>query len=354
MNSSNKKLISVFAPFLNPVFRINMSHSIPLDLLENMRLIRLSSIFNNFPTTGYVKFRLVSFLIGVRTIFTISSYLKKNKPGILFVSMMPIVAWIGLKISGQRPSTKLVISVQGFPINNFFRRFLWRMVFKDSQDVIAESESLKSKLENMTGNSNLNYIYNPHFEEQHDFDANFNNINVEYDFILGLGRLTKQKNFKLLIHAFSNLTNIDNLNLLIIGDGEEKADLEKLIEKLDLSSSVKLLGEIKNPLVYIKKAKILIIPSLWEGLPRVAVEAQALRTPIISSCDEGGLGEILMNGDAGQITGKNDPIEMKNAIEKYIQNDDLAKVYADLAFKNLNRFSLSSSAKKYLDIFASY
>ena len=177
---------------------------------------------------------------------------------------------------------------------------------------------------------------------------------MEYDFILGLGRLTKQKNFKLLIYAFSNLTNIGNLNLLIIGDGEEKADLEKLIEKLDLSSSVKLLGEIKNPLVYIKKAKILIIPSLWEGLPRVAVEAQALRTPIISSCDEGGLGEILMNGDAGQITGKNDPIEMKNAIEKYIQNDDLAKVHADLAFKNLNRFSLSSSAKKYLDIFTSY
>ena len=123
---------------------------------------------------------------------------------------------------------------------------------------------------------------------------------------------------------------------------------------LDLSSKVKLLGEIKNPLGYIKKARILIIPSLWEGLPRVAVEAQALRTPIISSCDEGGLGEILMNGDAGQITGKNDPIEMKNAIEKYIQNDDLAKVHADFAFKNLNRFSLSSSAKKYLDIFASY
>ncbi|MAV15153.1 MAG: hypothetical protein CL705_04770, partial [Chloroflexi bacterium] len=227
-------------------------------------------------------------------------------------------------------------------------------VFQDSQDVITESKSLKRKLLNMTGNANLNYIYNPHFEDQNDFNKNFNNINEECDFILGLGRLTKQKNFKLLIHAFSNLTNIDNLNLLIIGDGEEKTNLEKLIEKLDLSSKVKLLGEIKNPLGYIKKARILIIPSLWEGLPRVAVEAQALRTPIISSCDEGGLGEILMNGDAGQITGKNDPIEMKNAIEKYIQNDDLAKVHADFAFKNLNRFSLSSSAKKYLDIFASY
>ena len=375
MNSSNKKLIAIFAPFLNPVgvkratfglakefsksgYEIDMlsihKEWNDLDLLENMRLIRLSDIFNNFPTTGYIKFRLVSFLIAARTIFTISSYLKKHKPGILFVSMMPVVAWLGLKISGQRSSTKLVISVQGFPINNFFRRFLWRRVFQDSQDVIAESESLKSKLENMTGNSNINYIYNPHFEDQHDFDANFNNVNEEYDFILGLGRLTRQKNFKLLINAFSNLTNIDNLNLLIIGDGEEKANLEKLVEKLDLSSKVKLLGEIKNPLEYIKKARILIIPSLWEGLPRVAVEAQALKTPIISSCEEGGLGEILMNGDAGQITTKNDPIEMKNAIEKYIQDENLARGHADFGFNNLNRFSLSSSAIKYLDIFASY
>ena len=300
-------------------------------------------------------FRLVSIFIAVRTIFTISNYLKKNKPTVLFASMMPVVAWLGLKISGQKSYTKLVVSVQGYPVNNSFRRSLWKRVFKDSQDVIAESKSLKDKLVDMIGSdNNLNYIYNPHFENQDDFYINSNNTEEEYDFILGLGRLTKQKNFKLLIHAFSSLNNINNLNLLIIGDGEEKGSLEKLIGKLGLSSRVKLLGEIKNPLSYVEKAKILVIPSLWEGLPRVAVEAQALKTPIISSCEDGGLGEILMNGDAGQITKKNDPIEMKNAIEKYIQDEGLAKDHAKLAYDNLNRFSLSSSSKKYLDIFLRY
>ena len=376
MNSSNKKLIAIFSPFLNPVgvkratfglakefsksgYQIDMlsvhKEWDDLEFIENMRLIKLSNIFNNFPTTGYIIFRAVSILIAVRTIFTISNYIKKNKPSVLFTSMMPVVAWLGLKISGQRSNTKLVVSVQGYPVNNSFRRSLWRRVFKDSQDVIAESESLKDKLVDMIGNdNNLNYIYNPHFENQDDFYTDSNNTEEEYNFILGLGRLTKQKNFKLLIHAFSGLNNIDNLNLLIIGDGEEKGSLEKLISKLDLSSRVKLLGEIKNPLSYVEKAKILVIPSLWEGLPRVAVEAQALKTPIISSCEEGGLGEILMNGDAGQITKKNDPIEMKNAIEKYIQDENLAKDHIKLAYDNLNRFSLSSSSKKYLDIFSRY
>ncbi|MEC7881232.1 MAG: glycosyltransferase [Chloroflexota bacterium] len=376
MNSSSKKLIAIFSPFLNPVgvkratfglakefsksgYQIDMlsvhKEWDDLEFLENMRLIKLSNIFNSFPTTGYIIFRLVSIFIAVRTIFTISSYLKKNKPGVLFASMMPAVAWLGLKISGQKSSTKLVVSIQGYPVNNSFRRSLWKRVFKDSQDVIAESKSLKDKLVDMIGSdNNLNYIYNPHFENQDDFYTYSNSAEEEYDFILGLGRLTKQKNFKLLIHAFSGLNNISNLGLLIIGDGEEKGSLEKLIGKLGLSSRVKLLGEIKNPLSYVEKAKILVIPSLWEGLPRVAVEAQALKTPIISSCEEGGLGEILMNGDAGQITKKNDPIEMKNAIEKYIQDEGLAKDHAKLAYDNLNRFSLSSSSKKYLDIFSRY
>ena len=123
MNSSSKKLIAIFSPFLNPVgvkratfglakefsksgYQIDMlsvhKEWDDLEFLENMRLIKLSNIFNSFPTTGYIMFRLVSIFIAVRTIFTISNYLKKNKPTVLFASMMPVVAWLGLKISGQK------------------------------------------------------------------------------------------------------------------------------------------------------------------------------------------------------------------------------------------------------------
>ena len=376
MNTQAKNTIAVLSPFLNPVgvkratfglakeFSKN-NYSVDmlsvhkewedLDFSKNMRLTYLSTNFKKLPTTGFFIFRIVSFLIAIRTIFTISNYIKKNKPQILFVSMMPVVAWLGLKLSGQSSSTKLVVSVQGFPINNLFRRLLWRKVFKDSEDVIAESESLKDKIIDMTGlNKNLSYIYNPHFENQNDFEEKSNFIEKDYDYILGLGRLTKQKNFRLLINAFSNLKNINNLHLLIIGDGEEKVMLEQLSDRLNLSSKIKFLGEINNPLGYIKNAKILVIPSLWEGLPRVAVEAQALKTPIISSCEEGGLGEILMNGSAGQITSINDPMDMKSAIEKYLKDENFAKEHVDLAFDNLMRFSLTSSSKKYLDMFSRY
>ena len=126
--------------------------------------------------------------------------------------------------------------------------------------------------------------------------------------------------------------------------------LKRVVKDLNLSSKVIFKGEINNPLNYIKKARMIVIPSLWEGLPRVAVEAQALRTPIISSCKDGGLGEILLNGEAGQIAKKNNIDDLVKAIKNYLNNDELKIRHVDKGFKNIDRFSLDSSSKKYLKL----
>ena len=115
------------------------------------------SFFKNFPTKGYLTFRLVSVLVALRTIFALSNYLKKNNPNILFVSMMPFVAWLGLKLSGKS-DIKFVISIQGYPRNNLFRRMIWRRVFKRADSIITESKSLQRLIVEMTQKyKNLNY-----------------------------------------------------------------------------------------------------------------------------------------------------------------------------------------------------
>ena len=91
-----------------------------------------------------------------------------------------------------------------------------------------------------------------------------------------------------------------------------------------------------------------------ESFGRVAIEAQALKTPIISACEEGGLGEILMNGEAGLITKNDDVNEMKNSIEKYLQNPEMALSHSELGFNNIGRFALETSAKEYLTKFSNY
>ena len=232
---------------------------------------------------------------------------------------------------------------------------MWRKIFNHSKDVVAESEGLMKKVIKMTGVSkNVNYIYNPHFETQNEIKSKSEFVTPNFKYILGLGRLTKQKNFSLLIKAFSLIDNANELKLIIIGNGEEKSKLKKIVNKMKINSEVLFLGNLEDPLGYLENAEFLVIPSLWEGLPRVAIEAQALKTPIISACEEGGLSEILMNGKAGIITKNNDVNEMKNSIEKYLQNPKMALSHSELGFNNIERFALETSAKEYLTKFSNY
>ena len=96
---------------------------------------------------------------------------------------------------------------------------------------------------------------------------------------------------------------------------------------------------------------MIVIPSLWEGLPRTAIEAQALKTPIISSCKEGGLGEVLLDGDAGILTDHDDESDLIRAIKIYEKDEELALKHSNRGFKNIDRFSLKSSSNNYLKIF---
>ena len=380
MKKSSLNKIAVFSPFLNPVgvkratFGLSKKFSEngyevdllsihkewdDLDFNQNMNLIYLSKLFKNFPTKGYLIFRIVSILVSLRTVFALSKYLKNNNPDILFASMMPFVAWLGLKLSGK-PDIKFIISIQGHPRNNLFRRVAWKNVFKSADRVIAESKSLQNLIFEMTNSyKNLSYIYNPHFENQDEFKIESKNMNEFGNYIIGVGRLTKQKNFSLLINAFSKINFIKDTKLIIVGDGEERKYLNKLIQKLDkesrdkeLSSRIIFTGEVQEPLGYIRNAKMIVIPSLWEGLPRVAIEAQALKTPIISSCNEGGLSEILLDGNAGILTIPDDVDDLVNAITLYENDESLASKNAQEGFKNIDRFSLRSSSNKYLKIFS--
>ena len=92
---------------------------------------------------------------------------------------------------------------------------------------------------------------------------------------------------------FKKIVNKNNkLKLFIIGSGEEKYNLKKIITNLELKNNVELLGYVKNIFPILSKSKCFILSSLWED-PGFIVEAAALNTPIISSDCKNGPYEIL-------------------------------------------------------------
>ena len=102
-------------------------------------------------------------------------------------------------------------------------------------------------------------------------------LDVEDKYVVGhIGRFGIEKNHAKLLSVFKELHNQDNNTVLILcGDGEERANIEKRINELKLNDCVKLMGVVKNVNDYLQAFDIVVMPSLFEGLPFSLMEAQA-------------------------------------------------------------------------------
>jgi len=133
--------------------------------------------------------------------------------------------------------------------------------------------------------------------------------------ILAVGRLTDQKAFDVLIQAFSHVRENHPVHLLILGEGENRHALQSLIDRLGLKQDVNLMGFVQNPYPYMAHASSFVLPSRWEGLPTVLVEALYLGTPIVATDCPGGSREILQDGKFGRLVPVDEPLILAEAIE---------------------------------------
>lgn len=119
--------------------------------------------------------------------------------------------------------------------------------------------------------------------------------------IVGIGRLSIEKDFATLIKAFAKVGKKWNCRLLILGEGPARRELEQLIEDFDLSSRVALPGFQDNPYAILAKAKVFVLSSRYEGLPTALIEALALGVRVVSTDCPFGPNEILQNGKYGKL-----------------------------------------------------
>lgn len=141
--------------------------------------------------------------------------------------------------------------------------------------------------------------------------------------VLGVGRLTAQKAFNVLIEAFAQVRKSQPARLLILGEGEERPMLEAQIRQLELEQDVDLPGFVSNPYSYMADAALFVLSSRWEGLPTVLVEAMSLRTPVIATDCPSGPREILMDGQYGQLVPMDDPRALALAINNSLSNREV-------------------------------
>ena len=139
--------------------------------------------------------------------------------------------------------------------------------------------------------------------------------------ILGIGRLTAQKDFETLLRAFARIAPDRNVRLMILGEGDARASLERLAEDLGMAERVALPGFVPDPHAYLGHARLFVLSSAWEGLPTVLIEALAAGVPIVSTDCPSGPREILRGGAFGRLVPVGDPDLLADAMAEALDEE---------------------------------
>lgn len=166
--------------------------------------------------------------------------------------------------------------------------------------------------------------------------------------ILGVGRLTPQKNFELLIDAFAIARRERPLRLAILGGGPDGAQ-EALIDRaqsLGVADDVWLPGHVANPFPFYGQADLFALPSRWEGMSNALLEAMACGCPVVATTSAVGSAEILDGGRYGRLAGA-EPAALASAILASL--DD--RIPADTLIARAGEFDLEASLRGYVELF---
>lgn len=150
-----------------------------------------------------------------------------------------------------------------------------------------------------------------------------------------IGRLIPLKNHKVLFEAMPKVMEaFPDCQLLVLGDGPERQNLEKLITDLSLENNVVLLGHRTDALAYVEASDAMIIPSKSEGFPLVVLEAFGLKTPVIGF-DVPSINEMIVDGESGYLIKPFNADLLADKIIELLQNKEQAAGFAEAAYDRL-------------------
>ena len=135
---------------------------------------------------------------------------------------------------------------------------------------------------------------------------------------LGVGRLHAAKGFDNLIRAFATVRAKSPCRLVIIGEGEERHNLQELAASLGVANDISMMGFVNNPYPYMPACAAFVLSSRREGLPTVLMEALSLGTKVIATDCNSGPREILENGRLGILVEEGDLSALATAMFKAI------------------------------------
>ena len=323
------------------------------DIINNkISIIKLSNInlINYLPKGGFLKSRISYLTIFFWNFFKLKNLINKEVPDFLIIHLMTSLPIFLSTFFNSK--TKVILRISGLPKINIIRYLFWKIYAKKIYRVTCPTKKTYDFLvkKKIFDKQKIFVLSDPIIEmkefslkkrECYDFVSP-----IKQKYLISIGRLTKQKNFELLINFFYKLADkYAKFELVIIGEGEDKLKLKKLTKKLNIEKKIHFLGYQKNIYKYLKDAECFILTSLWEDPGFVIVEAALSNIPIISSNCPNGPEEIIEKN--GYLFQNNN---LENLLKKF---DEFLNANKDTIYKNklilkkrIKKFSMFQHYKK--------
>lgn len=266
------------------------------------------------------------------TFYRLLFLLKKEKPDCTICFMTSANIWAGLccMILGLpylvSERTALNSTIQQY--NKLLQWFIFHIYRKSKAIVLPAFGMFKGfkRIKQFEKLDNFKTIHNP----IHHFSRSNAGAVHGKRFILSVGRLCYEKGFDHLIEAYSKLELAD-VDLLISGEGPDRANLERQIADLNLTDKVKLIGFKSNLQDYYTQAEVFVLSSRNEGYPNVLVEAMGMGCACVAMNCEFGPSEIIEHGINGLLVADKDIVGLSLSIDKILNNSDLKNKFSEKA-----------------------
>jgi len=327
------------------------------DIINNkISVIKLSNInlINYLPKGGFVKSRISYITIFFWNFFKLKNLINKEVPDFLIIHLMTSLPIFLSTFFNSK--TKIILRISGLPKINIIRYLFWKIYSKKIYKITCPTEKtynflIKKKL----FDKRKIFILRDPIIDMKEFSfkkrESYNFVSpIKQKYLISIGRLTKQKNFELLINFFYKLSDkYSKFELVIIGEGEDELKLKRLAKKLDIEKKIHFLDYQKNIFKYLMNAECFILTSLWEDPGFVIVEAALSNIPIISSdCPNGPEEIIKKNGYLFQNNNLKDLL--KKFDEFLVMNKDTIYQNKLILKKRIKKFSMFQHYKKLSEI----
>jgi len=287
--------------------------------------------------------------------------LRTEKPELIitclqFINLITLTSvWI-LRKFGQLSNTKVVarIASSNELTSNTLISKLLKPLFRIPDEFIVISKGLEKDLTDKYSIPRSKITFIPNSVELENYKINEYAVTQKEFDICTIGRYTRAKDHASLISAIDILHKKYKLSVraCLVGYGELQEELKQQVDSLGLNNSIELTGpsSYNDGQEKLKKSKIFVLSSRWEGFGIVLLEAMRCGLPVISTNCNYGPAEILDNGKYGILVPIEDPKSLAKEIFDLINNSARLSTLSELSFKRVQDYDISVISRQYEEV----